>query len=206
MRGAALSLADPVRVLVLATASSVMLLAGACSDASGAPQPASTPCDSCHMTDFRSAPKHVGQKPTKCAVCHESYAWHPQRVAHPFYPLDGAHAKASCFDCHKGDPPLFGGTPKECVGCHRADYDRSRFPGHSSFPLTCDKCHSVSAWKPTLPSFVMPESGHHETPPAPQPTHGTSMPQPTQRKVPPKPPEPRPRSRPDGLSGASKHR
>jgi hypothetical protein len=157
------------------------LLNAGCSDASGAPQSASTACDSCHMTDYRSAPKHVGQKPTKCAVCHASYAWHPQRVDHPFYPLDGAHAKASCFDCHEGNPPLFGGTSKECIGCHRTDYDKSRFPGHSSFPLTCEKCHSVSAWKPTLPSFVLPNVEHAETPAL----------RPSKAKSTPKPPEPR---------------
>jgi hypothetical protein len=176
-----------------------------CSDASGAAPPAPTACDDCHMSDFRSAPKHVGQKPTKCAVCHASYAWHPQRIDHPFFPLDGAHAKAACFDCHRGNPLQFGGTPKECVGCHRADYDKSRFPGHSSFPLTCEKCHSVSVWKPTLSSFVLPESEHAETPP------------PKQVKSTPKPPEPRSRAsvpppistsrpRPDGVSGASKQR
>jgi hypothetical protein len=168
------------------------LLASACGDASGA-APSSTGCDTCHMTDFHAAPKHVGQKPTKCAVCHESYAWHPQRVDHPFYPIDGAHAKAACFGCHTGNPPLFGGTPKECVGCHRADYDRSRFPGHSSFPLTCEKCHSVSAWKPTLPTFVLPPSEHASTPEPPS----------TQSKSMLKPTEPRRRAHPDGASGAS---
>ncbi len=203
MRGARSFLADAAPAAVLVAIVLATLSAAACSDAGGAPESASTACDSCHMTDFRSAPRHVGEKPTKCAVCHASYAWHPQRVDHPFYPLDGAHAKASCFDCHRGNPPLFAGTSKECVGCHRADYDRSRFPGHSSFPLTCEKCHSVSAWKPTLPSFVMPESRQIETP-APQPVPGTSMPKAKQSKALPKPPEPRPR--PDGVSGASKHR
>lgn len=184
------------RALVLTATAFAALLATGCSDSSGVAESAASGCDSCHMTDFRAAPKHVGQKPTKCAVCHESYAWHPQRVDHPFYALDGAHAKAACFDCHTGNPPLFGGTPKECVGCHRADFDRSRFPGHSSFPLTCEKCHSVSGWKPTLPSFVLP-SPEHATAPAPPATQGKST---------PKPPEPRKRARPDGVSGASKHR
>jgi hypothetical protein len=205
---------------LLVAAVIVSLLAAGCSDESGTPPSAATACDTCHMADFRSAPKHVGQKPTKCAVCHASYAWHPQHVDHPFYPLDGAHAKASCFDCHQGNPPLFSGTSKECVGCHRADYDKSRFPGHSSFPLTCEKCHSVSAWKPTLPSFVQsksvpaetPASAHAGTPePAqpgtPEPAHaGTPATRPGKTKPAPKPPEPQQRPRPDNVSGASKHR
>jgi hypothetical protein len=184
------------RALVLITTVFAALLAIGCSDASGAAGSAASGCDACHMTDFRAAPKHVGQKPTKCAVCHETYAWHPQRIDHPFYPLAGAHAKAACFDCHAGNPPQFGGTSKECVGCHRADYDRSRFPGHSNFPLTCEKCHSVSAWKPTLPSFTLPSSERAATP-APPSTRSTST---------PKPPEPPRRPRSDGGSGASKRR
>lgn len=141
-------------------------------------------CSACHLSDFRGAPGHVGHKPTKCAVCHTNYAWHPTHTDHPFFPLDGAHAKASCFDCHTGNPPRFGGTPKACVGCHRADYDKSRFPGHSSFPLTCENCHSVTAWKPPLPSFV-PRESHEPT--------DTSKKQP---KSIPKPREPRPRGAP----------
>jgi hypothetical protein len=112
-------------------------------------------CADCHMSDFRSVtrPPHLGVKPTKCAVCHTNYSWHPSRLDHPFA-LTGAHEKASCFSCHKGNPPVFEGTATECVACHRSDYDGSRFPGHARFPVTCADCHSTSAWKPPLPTFV----------------------------------------------------
>ena len=46
--------------------------------------------------------------------------------------------------------PRFEGTPGQCVHCHRDDYDRSTFPGHSHFALTCAECHSTAAWRPTL--------------------------------------------------------
>jgi hypothetical protein len=114
-------------------------------------------CASCHMAEFQSAHGHVGKRPTKCAVCHTSDAWHPRKVLDHRWPLTGAHAKANCFDCHKGDPAVFEGTPKACVGCHQADYDKA--PGHAGRrPTTCQDCHGTTAWKPPL--------SHEEAPPS----------------------------------------
>ena len=180
---AAATRSEWTRHAVVVGAFFVAIVLAACGGGGDASPAASTDCAACHMSDFRSAthPMHAGQKPTKCAVCHTNYDWHPSRVDHPFFSLGGAHAKASCFDCHTGNPARFGGTPKECVGCHRADYDESRFPGHSSFPLTCQQCHSVSAWKPTLSSFVP-----HQT----EPASAATATQPRKSGV-PSPPEPR---------------
>lgn len=106
-------------------------------------------CATCHLHEYRATrhPLHVGTKPTTCGICHGTEAWHPSTVQHP-WPLTGAHATATCFYCHEGSPPVFRGTAKECVGCHRKDYDTSPFPGHSRFPTTCADCHSTAAWKP----------------------------------------------------------
>jgi hypothetical protein len=103
------------------------------------------PCVACHLPEYQSAKDHQGKKPTRCEVCHASDAWHPTGLHHK-WPLVGAHEKAQCFDCHKGDPVVFNGTPKACVGCHRAEYDAAAdHPGH--FATTCEDCHTTVAWK-----------------------------------------------------------
>ncbi|MEO8878099.1 MAG: hypothetical protein ABI461_21080 [Polyangiaceae bacterium] len=117
-------------------------------------------CASCHLADFQGVrkPPHVGEKPTTCAVCHTQNSWHPSVLDHS-WPLTGKHATASsCFECHKGDPPVFQGTPKACFGCHAADYQRG--PDHVTkhFLTTCETCHSTTAWKPPLPGVHAPET------------------------------------------------
>jgi hypothetical protein len=114
-------------------------------------------CAECHMSDYRSARHHAGEKPTTCGVCHAQSGWHPTHLEHPFA-LTGAHAKAKCFDCHTS--AKFHGTSNACIDCHREEYERA--PHHvGHFAITCAECHSFDAWKPTLPH--PPE----ETPPVP---------------------------------------
>jgi hypothetical protein len=113
-------------------------------------------CESCHVRDYEAVvdPPHAGELPTTCFVCHTQDAWRPARLEHGFYPLSGAHLEARCLSCHRmgtdDNEPRFEGTPGECVHCHRDDYDRSTFPGHQHFALTCADCHSTAAWRPTL--------------------------------------------------------
>lgn len=147
-----------MRALV-STALAVVL--GACSVPSdervtydaGVPEPR---CESCHVEDFERAddPPHARELPTTCFVCHTQDDWAPARLAHEWLRLEGAHLSARCIDCHVKLPnengPRFAGTPSACVGCHHDDYDRSEFPGHSRFPLTCEECHGTMAWSPTL--------------------------------------------------------
>lgn len=106
-------------------------------------------CASCHMPEYLAAkkPVHVGVRPTACFVCHTQSAWSPSVFNHP-WPLTGAHANARCAACHRGQPPVYAGTSRLCVDCHRADFEGSDFPGHSTFPTTCADCHSTSAWTP----------------------------------------------------------
>ena len=108
-------------------------------------------CASCHMAEFEAVthPVHVGAKPTKCGVCHVEEGWHPSTLNHAWWPLTGAHEKAECSYCHKGTPTVFRGAPKECVGCHREDYDASTYPGHQTFSTKCTDCHGTTGWKPS---------------------------------------------------------
>jgi hypothetical protein len=107
-------------------------------------------CFDCHEDDYRGS-SFAGHEtfPTSCGDCHAEDAWKPARLPdhERFFPLDGAHARVQCASCHTaGYQP--GTTPKDCVGCHREDYDRSPYPGHTDFPTTCGDCHSTSAWTP----------------------------------------------------------
>ncbi|MFB3855641.1 MAG: hypothetical protein ACE148_17715, partial [Vicinamibacterales bacterium] len=47
--------------------------------------------------------------------------------------------------CHKNG--VYKGTPRECAGCHRTDYDAARSPNHvgAGFPVSCESCHQASS-------------------------------------------------------------
>jgi hypothetical protein len=107
-------------------------------------------CVLCHQKDVDGArtPPHTGF-PSTCSTCHTEQGWRPSTFAHP-WPLDGAHASAPCAGCHKGNPPVYRGTPLDCVGCHLDDYQRATFPGHNTVPKTCESCHGKAAWKPAI--------------------------------------------------------
>ncbi len=109
-------------------------------------------CISCHETERKSAanPPHESL-PTTCQDCHSERQWVPADLAfgHP-WSLEGAHAQALCASCHLGEPPVYEGTPRVCVGCHQSDYDVSPAPGHDAFPTTCQDCHSTGRWVPAL--------------------------------------------------------
>ena len=138
----------------LASAALLAIAASACGPASATdPVPAegdAGTCATCHMEDFRAAKHHLGEKPTTCAICHAQTGFHPTHMNHP-WPLTGAHEKTNCFDCHKGTPPVFAGTKRECVACHQADYDKAPHHVAEHYPTTCADCHSTTAFKPQLP-------------------------------------------------------
>ena len=54
------------------------------------------------------------------------------------FPLVGAHATQACAACHKNG--VYKGTPRDCVGCHLADYQQTTNPNHAAagFPTTCE--------------------------------------------------------------------
>ncbi len=125
----------------------------------------STPraCEDCHRGDYDAAiaPPHVGY-PTDCAQCHDDAGWRPSTFMHP-WPLQGAHLRISCFDCHWGDPPTYAGTPRDCAGCHEADYNRTTRPPHaaSALPTDCTTCHTTEAWVPSTFAHPWTLDGAH---------------------------------------------
>lgn len=162
--------------------------------------PANVGCVSCHMPEFVATkkPPHQGARPTSCGVCHTQSSWHPTRVDHPAYALTGAHLRAAndralagkenqvkCFWCHRGDAASFAGTKTDCLSCHAADRATATFPGHTSFQVTCQDCHSTDAWKPATHPPALPTEV--TAPAAPAMTTSTAATAPT--KPPKKPPK-----------------
>jgi hypothetical protein len=105
-------------------------------------------CVACHQPDYETAkkPLHMNLYPKQCGSCHDNRRWAPARFRHPF-PLDGQHALTACWQCHVGTPPVFSGTPSDCVSCHPGKFESSGLPGHASFQKTCRDCHDTFAWK-----------------------------------------------------------
>jgi len=104
-------------------------------------------CASCHMEDYRETrePNHAAAGfPTNCETCHRpSDASFEQAVFdhNAYFPLIGVHATQACAVCHENS--VYQGTPTDCVGCHRDDYDRTQSPNHAAagFPTACESCH-----------------------------------------------------------------
>ncbi len=116
-----------------------------------------TDCVACHLPDFRAAvdPHHERLRfPRECEQCHTTAAssWQGGTFGGAFphpeaFPLRAAHAAQPCGACHASG---FTGTSRECVSCHRDDFDRARDPDHRSgaFSTGCQACHSDTAWAP----------------------------------------------------------
>ena len=64
-----------------------------------------------------------GELAGDCSTCHTPAGWSPLRKPLPFdhrgtgFPLDAAHAQASCRDCHK--QMVFSQVGTACADCHR---------------------------------------------------------------------------------------
>lgn len=126
-------------------------------DAVAADAHAALACDTCHDPRLPFAERHPGRAADSCATCHAdphggqfgdvaaapglcarchgtaSFTSHGfDAVAHAAtgFPLDGAHASASCAACHAaptaGDPARYRGTPRTCAACH-SDVHRGAF-------------------------------------------------------------------------------
>ena len=82
--------------------------------------------------------------PTSCETCHRSgdASFQQARFDHAAaFPLVGVHALQTCASCHRNN--VFQGTARDCIGCHRTQYDRTTTPNHAAagFPITCENCH-----------------------------------------------------------------
>ena len=107
-------------------------------------------CYGCHRAAYEQArnPNHSAAGfPTTCEACHRASdaSWSQARLDHnTVFPLLGVHATLNCTACHKNN--IYTGTPRDCYGCHRSDYELARNPNHiaAGFPTTCEACHRAS--------------------------------------------------------------
>ena len=102
-------------------------------------------CISCHQD------MHNGTVGNDCARCHNTDSWLvdniPELHQDNGFPLLGAHAGASCADCHSSETGLrFERIGNDCINCHRADYASTSSPSHqgAGFSTNCVDCHDVT--------------------------------------------------------------
>ncbi len=108
-------------------------------------------CFACHTADYQktATPNHAAAGfPTACDQCHQATApsWRTGSFNHASaFPLVGIHATQACAACHKNG--VYKGTPRDCFGCHTADYQKTSNPNHAAagFATTCDQCHQASS-------------------------------------------------------------
>jgi hypothetical protein len=130
-------------------------------------------CVGCHRTTYdRTAnPPHAAAGfSTACETCHSATAsgWSTSFDHNKVFALQGRHAAQACAACHKNG--VYRGTPRDCVGCHRTNYDRTTNPNHAAagYPTACEACHraSDSTWRATFNhASVFPLSGKHTSTP-----------------------------------------
>jgi hypothetical protein len=128
-------------------------------------------CAGCHRTDYdrSTEPVHAAAGfSLSCDTCHRftDPHWSDAAFAHSAWPLLGNHAVARCGACHGNG--VYAGRPRECVACHRTNYDRAANPNHiaAGFPLTCELCHAAADALWTLGRFsheTFPLAGAHTT-------------------------------------------
>ena len=131
-------------------------------------------CYACHAKQYQAAtqPAHLAAGfPTQCELCHKpsNTSFSQASFQHnAYFPLAGVHAAQACASCHRNN--VYKGTPRDCYGCHRTNYERTASPNHAAagFPTACDSCHrpSDSSWKTTFNhSSIYPLAGAHATQP-----------------------------------------
>src|SRR6266852_6600046 len=104
-------------------------------------------CADCH------ADIHKRQMGANCESCHTLRGWKVsvQQINQHMnrFPLTGAHAAATCEDCHKnGALSQFTTMSTACLSCHQKDFQAAKNPDHvaGKFATTCQTCHSTDNW------------------------------------------------------------
>jgi hypothetical protein len=83
-------------------------------------------CVGCHQ-DVHAGQFVAMSESRGCEACHDNITWKAGKFDHQrtSYPLDGAHERVPCKDCHSTKKEVDGRvvvfykpTPKDCVSCH----------------------------------------------------------------------------------------
>ncbi|MFT3706232.1 MAG: hypothetical protein QM817_01070 [Archangium sp.] len=113
-------------------------------------------CESCHRD------VHDGQfVPRTCVTCHPagaaSFKGEALRFNHgtTAFPLEGAHVKVKCEQCHFAPAPgaivKYKPLPQTCASCH-LDVHAGQFASTSGgrTAKSCETCHGNTSWKQLL--------------------------------------------------------
>jgi hypothetical protein len=79
----------------------------------------------------------------ECDQCHGPEGWKPARISKKFdhgrfgFPLQGAHAAASCLGCHRSLD--FSSSSMQCASCHED-------PHRGEMGTDCARCHSARSF------------------------------------------------------------
>ena len=130
-------------------------------------------CVGCHRTDYQktTSPSHAAAGySTSCETCHRATdaTWRNGSFNHAtIFPLVGQHATSTCTSCHINN--VFAGTPRDCFGCHRTNFERTTSPNHAAagYSTQCDTCHKPTDSSWTAATFnhtaIFPLVGVHAT-------------------------------------------
>lgn len=105
-----------------------------------------TQCSSCHLD------VHQGSLTGGCMSCHNTTSFQEagtlDQHARTRFPMDGAHIRLSCVQCHRQDAGgIFTPIAPECLACHEADYPRGHADlGSGTVDTRCEFCHRTSSW------------------------------------------------------------
>ena len=126
-------------------------------------------CIGCHQTQYnatRNPPHAAAGFGTTCDSCHRptDAQWTGATFNHnATFALVGRHAATACASCHVNN--VYKGTARDCVGCHRSQYNATRNPPHASsgFGTSCDTCHKPTdtVWTQGQFSHRFPRTGRH---------------------------------------------
>jgi len=136
-----------------------------------------TDCFTCHQKLLQQTtnPNHtVAGFSTQCTQCHSNGGpdWSASGFAHSTYALVGPHQPPllTCNQCHATTTNnQYRGTPRDCNGCHSADYTRAGtlHVDHLTYPHECESCHaptSMSWNRATFAHTTFPLVGQHASP------------------------------------------
>ena len=112
-------------------------------------------CMACHDAVRKQVATHSGfhaEKGKDCASCHPDHRgvdfplvrMDSEKFDHDptGFPLEGAHAKAECKDCHK-KPGVWSGLQDTCSSCHDTPHGVDELRPNLG---DCARCHGVSKW------------------------------------------------------------
>ncbi len=106
--------------------------------------PAHAGCVDCHRDPHQGQTARA-QGDRGCTACHVEASWRQVAFDHGVtgFPLEHAHARATCRACHEGAAFRSVQLPRPCASCHQ-DVHAGQFAADGT--TACDRCHVTLDW------------------------------------------------------------